>query len=130
VGENAEIAGRMVDVFNRLSVEEALPLCDPAVELTTLFDGSGEHEFAGHDGLRLWFERLARTWVFVDIRDWRVDEHGEWILVSGQARVRGRASPNEIELEWISAGKVAEGRFVKLGLYPSRELALRAIEDG
>jgi hypothetical protein len=130
VGEHAEIAGRMVDVFNRLSVEEALPLCDPAVELTTLFDEPGEHEFAGHDGLRLWFERLERTWVFVDIRDWRVEEYGEWILVSGQARVRGRASPNEIELEWISAGKVADERFVKVGLYPSRERALLAIEDG
>ncbi len=125
-----ELARRMIDAFGRLSVDEAIAMCDPDVELTTLLDQFGTPTLRGHDGLREWFERMNEIWAFVDIRDWEIEHHGDWILVTGTARVRGRASPQELDMTWASVGKVADRRLAKLGIYVSRGDALAAIETG
>lgn len=124
-----ELARRMVDAFGRLSVDEAIAMCAPDVELTTLLDQFGKPKLRGHEGLREWFERMTEIWAFLEIRDWEVEHHSDWILVTGTARGRGRGSPQELDMTWASAGKVADRRLAKLGIYLSRAEALAAIES-
>jgi ketosteroid isomerase-like protein len=126
--EDRELARRMVDAFARMSVDEAIRMCAADVELTTLFDRLGGPKLRGHDGLREWFRRLDQLWAFIDIRDWRAEHVGDWVVVTGSARIRGTASPQEMEIEWASAGKIADGRFAKLGVYLNRGEAIDAVE--
>lgn len=128
MGENADIARRFVDAYERVSFEEAQRVCDAEVELTTLYDQPGRPGFRGHDGLRAWFERTDRLWAFIRVVTVTFEEVGDWVLVGGTARVRGRASPHELDLEFFSAAKAVDGRFVKLGLYVNRDDAVAAIE--
>ena len=123
-----ELARRMVDAFDRLSIDEAISMCHPDVELTTLFDRFGGPTYRGYEGLSDWLQRSNELWAFIEILDWRAEEHGDWILVTGTIRMRGRASPEVMEMEWVSAGKVKDDRFAKLGVYPNRGEALAAIE--
>ena len=112
------------------SVEEAIRICDPDVELTTLFDRIGGPRFRGHQGVRDWFARVEELWAFVEVADWRVEDLDDWVLMTGTARLRGRASPDVIEAEWAAAGKIADHRFVKFGIYLTRGEAVAAIEAG
>lgn len=125
-----ETARRFIDAFERCSFEEARRVCDPEIELVTLYDAPGEPGFRGHEGLREWFERLDRTWGFIRVGALEIEELGDWVLVSGSARVRGAASPQPFDLEFFGAAKASDGRFVKLGLYVRREQALAAIAAG
>lgn len=128
--ESVELTHRVVNAIALVSVEEALRLCDPEVEFVTLLDLPDEAPpFLGHDGLRRWFKRVDELWAFIEVRDWKVEEQrGDWVLASGSARMRGRGSPNVIELQWTAAGKAVDGRVVKFGLYLNRADAIRAIE--
>ena len=124
-----DLARRMVDAFDRLSVDEAIRMCDPEVELTTLLDRLGHEPLRGHDGIREWFERMGEIWALIDIREWRGERVGEWILTTGRVRLRAAASPQEMEIEWAGAGKVSDSGFTRLGVYLGREEALAAIEE-
>jgi hypothetical protein len=119
----------MVDAFDRLSVEEAIRICDPEVELTTLLDRLGHDRLRGHDGLRDWFERMGEIWALIDVRDWRAEQLGDWILTTGRVRLRATTSPQEMEIDWVGAAKVSDGGFTRLGVYLDREEALAAIEE-
>ncbi len=130
MGVGSDLALRMVDAIHHGSVDEAIRMCQPDVELTTLFDRLGGPKLRGHAGVREWFARLDELWAFVEIRDWRAEERGDWVLATGTARMRGRASPNVLETPWISAGKVDGGRFAKFGVYLDRAEAEAAIEAG
>ena len=125
----SEVASRLLFAFNRGSVEEVTGLCDPDVKLTTLFGRVHDAHAQGHEGLRQWLDHIERTWAFIEARVDEVDDRGEWVLVAGSSRGRGRASPSEIAWEWTAAIKVEAGRVVSLGIYLSREEALAAIEE-
>lgn len=132
MGENVDIAMRALDVFMRRSFDEARRLCSAEVELTTLYDESGEHEFTGREGLRLWFERLDELWAFTEIQGVEVEERdgGGWVLMRVAARVRGRGSPHEFEPRVAVAVKVADGEISKFGLFSNEADALAMIAAG
>jgi ketosteroid isomerase-like protein len=120
----------MIDAVMRSSADEAVAMCEPDIELTTLFDRLGGPSFRGHQGVREWFARVEALWAFVELRDWKIEEHGDWILVTGLVRMRGRGSPEVLEMEWASAGRIHEGRFATFGVYVNRGEALAAIAEG
>jgi hypothetical protein len=126
--QGGELVRRMLGALNRLSAEEAVRLCEPEIELTTLFDRIGGPRFHGHRGVRDWFERIEQVWAFLEIRNWRVEELGDWVLVTGTARMRGRASPDVIDTTWACAGRVSGGRFARFGVYLSRGEAIAVVE--
>jgi hypothetical protein len=127
VSRYEDIALQMIEAFNRLSVEQAIRVCDPDVELTTLLDRLGEAPVRGHDGLRVWFARMRSLWAFVEVRNWTIEEHGDALLVVGDSRIRGRGSRGELELDWVAAGEVRDRLFVSFGLYLDRAEGVAAI---
>ena len=126
---NREIVLRMFDAFRRGSFDEAVRLCDPEVELDTLFSQATETEMAGHEGLRRWFESIRETFAFSDVR-WRavLEYDNAWVIGKGTTRARGIGSSEEISWEWYAIAKVVNELIVKIGVYLTREQALEAIE--
>jgi ketosteroid isomerase-like protein len=131
LGENADIARRALDVTMRRSYEEALRICSPDVELTTLYGDPGRTELRGRSGLREWYDRLERLWAFVQIRDAKFEEREDgWVLLRVSARLRGRGSRQEFEAEIAAAVRVVDGKVAKFGIFPAESNALAMITAG
>jgi ketosteroid isomerase-like protein len=130
LGENAKIARHSLDVFVRQSFEEAQRLCSAEVEMRTLFDDpGGAPEFAGREGLRLWFERLHELWAFIEVQEVEIEERdGDWVLMRVSARVRGRGSPHELEPRISVAIQVTDGLISRFGLFPQESDAVAMID--
>ena len=139
VGDNAQIATRALDAVMRRSLEEAVRLCAPDVRLRTLFDepeapeifGSDHEQLVGREGLRDWFDRLDRLWAFLELRHAEADEREDgWVLLRVTARVRGRGSAHEAELEIAVAIEVVDGLVARAELYMDEADALASIAAG
>jgi hypothetical protein len=124
---SGDLARRFMVAFSNLLIEEAVRICDPDVEITTLLDRPGEPKLRGHEGLREWFARMDSIWAFIDVKDWRIEHHGEWVLLSGTTRLRGKVSPNELTVEWAGVGRILGDRLDRIGIHLTRGEALAAI---
>ena len=114
-------------------------LCAPDVRLRTLFDepeapeifGSDHERLVGREGLREWFDRLDRLWAFLELRHAEADERDDgWVLLRVTARVRGRGSAHEAELEIAVAIEVVDGLVARAELYMDEADALASIAAG
>ena len=128
--KKAELAGRLVRAIDLLSIDEALRIFHDDVELTTILEHWTElPRLRGHGGIRIWFDRMKAFWAFAEVEEWSYEELGDWVLVSGRSRVRGKASPDEFLLPWYAAARITDaGRVDVLGLYLTREEALERVE--
>jgi len=118
-GEKAAIARLGLDVFARLSVEEAQRLCTDDVQAWTLYDQPGhEPMYHGHEGLRLWFARLDELWAFIEILGAEIVEvPGNWVLITASARVRGRGSPDAFDLRVYVVLRIPDRLVDRFGLF-------------
>lgn len=128
--DKGELTRRLVRAIELLSLDEALRIFAADVEVTTILERwITLPRLRGHDGVRLWFEQLDGFWAFSKVERWSHEEIGDWVLVSGHSRVRGKASPEEFELPWFAAGRLSdEGKVDVLGIYLTREEARELIE--
>jgi len=117
--DNAAIARLGLDVFVRLSIEEAQRMCTEDVQAWTLYDQPGhEPMYRGHDGLRQWFDRLGELWAFIEILAAEIEEFpGDWVLVRATARVRGRGSPEQFEPRVAVAMRLRDRLIDRFGLF-------------
>ena len=125
-----EVAQRLVRAIELLSIDEAVYLVDPEVELTTILEEHlGMPHVHGREGIRLWFERMAEFWASAKVDEWSHEDFGDWLLITGRSRVRGKASPEEFDLPWYAAGHVSQKGLVDvLGLFLTREEALAMVQ--
>jgi ketosteroid isomerase-like protein len=131
VAENLEIVSRFLAAVQHESVEEALPLCDPQIEVTTIMGRLQNRDRSGHDGLSEVFARHVDFWAFLEVRVDEIVEHDRsWVLAHGSSRGRAKGSASELDYPWTMAFEIAQGRIARLGAYLSREEALDAIDAG
>jgi ketosteroid isomerase-like protein len=131
VAENVEIVRRFLAAVQHESLEEALPLCDPRVEVTTIMGRLQDWDRSGHDGVSEVFARHSNFWAFLEVRVDEIAEHGQdWVLASGSSRGRAKGSASELDYPWTMTFEVVQGRIARLGAYLTREEALEAIEAG
>ena len=131
MADNVEIVRRFLAAVQHESVEEALPLCDPEVEVTTIMGRLQDQDRSGHDGLAEVFARHSNFWAFLEVRvDGIVDHDERWVIASGSSRGRAKGSASELDYPWTMAFEVVGGRITVLGAYLTREEALEAIDAG
>jgi ketosteroid isomerase-like protein len=131
VRDNVDIVRRFLAAVRHESVEEALPLCDPHVEVTTIMGRLQNRDRSGHDGLSEVFGRHSNFWAFLEVRVDEIIEHDEsWVLANGTSRGRAKGSASELDYPWTMTFEVVHGRIARLGAYLTREEALEAIEAG
>lgn len=125
--DNLAVVRRTVAAFNRCSLDEALGLSHPDVELVTPLFEIWRTERTGHDRVREWFARVEYEWAFLELYDLDLEDAGEWVTGRMRARGRGKASRNELDWELHLAARVVNGRLSTFSLHLSRKRALRAI---
>jgi ketosteroid isomerase-like protein len=93
--ENVQIVRKVFDAFVRRDVEAALEVMDPDVEFSApatqaLVQKSVAYE--GHEGVREYFDDVARVWSELEVFLHEYHEVGDdCILVVGRVRGRGTA---------------------------------------
>jgi ketosteroid isomerase-like protein len=128
MSENVEIVGRFLAAVQHGSVEEALPVCDPEVEVTTIMGRLQGQDRSGYDGLADVFARHSNFWAFLEIRVDEIAPHDdEWVIASGSSRGRAKGSASELDYPWTMTFEIRGGRISQLGAYLTREEALEAI---
>jgi ketosteroid isomerase-like protein len=131
VAENLEIVRRFLAAVQHESVEEALPLCEPQVQVTTIMGRLQDQDRSGHDGLTEVFARHRNFWAFLEVRVDEIVEHDRsWVIASGSSRGRAKGSASELDYPWTMAFEVVRGRIRTLGAHLTREEALEVIEAG
>jgi ketosteroid isomerase-like protein len=131
VSQNVEIVRRFLAAVQHESVEEALPVCDPRVEVTTIMGRLQGRDRAGHDGLADVFAGHSDFWAFLEVRVDEIAPHDdEWVIASGSSRGRAKGSASELDYPWTMTFEVRSGRITRLGAYLTRDEALAAIEAG
>jgi ketosteroid isomerase-like protein len=131
VSDHVEIVRRFLAAVQHESVEEALPLCDPEIEVTTIMGRLQGADRSGYDGLADVFARHSNFWAFLEVRVDEIVRHDDdWVLANGMSRGRAKGSASELDYPWTMTFGIADGRIARLGAYLTREEALEAIEAG
>jgi uncharacterized protein len=128
--ENVEIVRRSFEAFARGDFETAFAAHAPDTSWCTASDEPDQQTYRGLDGLRklvasldeLWEGRFAGTMTFEDFID-----RGDWVVVPWHARMHGRMSGIDVEVEETYAVRVREGKIVRVDEFRSSGQALEAV---
>ncbi len=124
-GQNVELHRRLYEAFNVRDVDALVALCDPSIEIRSVFAAVGAGVYHGHDGVRRWQRDLEDAWGS-EIRV-EVDAYfglGEHTLAFDTPHGRGRESGAEVALPGAGVTRWREGRCVYFKAYADRGEAL------
>jgi hypothetical protein len=112
--------------MNALDVDALVALCDPSIEVHSVFAAVGGAVYHGHDGVRSWQRDLQQSWG----GEFRVEPEaffdlGEHTLVFAVLRGRGGQSGAEVAMPAGGVARWRDGLCVSHDAYGDRELALR-----
>jgi len=96
--ENVELGQRAAEAFSRHDFDAFLALCDPDLEFNSRhmgLDGDGPH--CGHDGVRIWWEKLLAIFPDFSSEIEEVRDLGDVIITRQRFRGRGAGSDAPIE---------------------------------
>lgn len=132
--ENVELHRRIFRALNSKDAEALVALCDPHVEIRSVFAAVGGAVYHGHEGVRRWQRDLDESWQ----SEYRVEPEaffdlGDHTMVFGVQHGRGRHSGVEVAMPATGVAKWRDGRCVSHEAYIHREDALAELgvsEDG
>jgi ketosteroid isomerase-like protein len=125
VSQNVELTRRAVAEFNARDIEAFIALCDPQIELHSVFDAIGGGDYRGHDGLRTFFRDLEDAWGDeLRLEPEAYFDLGEHTLVFNVLRGRGRHSGAEVTRPVTQVSTWRDGLLVSFKSYLHREDAL------
>jgi ketosteroid isomerase-like protein len=131
--QNVELVRRSMDAFARGDLDAFLEASDPAAEWRTASDEPNPETFRGHDGIRRFAGEIAEAWEerFDDVMEFEDPiDLGDWVVVPWTARLRGRASGIEVEVNETYAVKVEDGRIVRVDEYRTTREAIETVRPG
>jgi ketosteroid isomerase-like protein len=125
--ESIELVRRAFTAFRNRDVEAVLEIVDPGVEFFPPTASIAGHQapYRGHDGLRQYFQDVARIWEVLEVIPYEYREVGDQVIALG--RVYGRGLDGllvDSPTGWI--WKVEGGKIVAGRVYTSRQEALDA----
>ena len=125
--ENIELVRRVFEAFADRDLEAVLELVSPDAEFFPPTASIAGHEtpYRGHDGLRQYFEDVARIWEVLEVVPHEYREVGDQVIALG--RVYGRGLEGllvDSPTGWI--WKVEGGKIVAGRVYTNRQEALDA----
>jgi ketosteroid isomerase-like protein len=124
--QNVELHRRAVEAYNARDTDAFIALCDPQIEVHSVFAAPGGTVYHGHDGVRRWHRDLEEAWggglrvepeAFFDL--------GEYALVFSVLHGRGRQSGVDVAMPNAQVARVRDGLIVYMKVYIHREDALR-----
>jgi ketosteroid isomerase-like protein len=126
--ENVERHREIYRGMNGRDADRVVAVCDPGVEIRSMFAAVGGAVYHGHDGIRAWQRDLAESWS----GEFRVEveayfDLGERTLAFAQIHGRGEQSGIEVAMPGLAIAEWRDGRCVSHRAYPDREAALREL---
>ena len=123
--ENVERHRRVIEAYNAQDAEAFIALCDPSVEVYSVFAAVDGRVYHGHDGLRKGFREASDTWgghIRLDPEGYF--DLGEGTLAIYALRGRGRQSGVEVAMSFAQVIRWRDGLVVHLKAYADAEDAL------
>jgi ketosteroid isomerase-like protein len=123
--QNIELHRRLIEAYNERDTDAFIALCDPQIEVHSVFSTPGGADYIGHDGVRRWHRELDETWgdqfcvqpeAFFDL--------GEDTLLFGVLHGRGRQSGVDVEMPNAQVARFRDGLIVYMKVYMHREDAI------
>jgi hypothetical protein len=126
--KNVELHRRLSRALNGYDEEALLALCDPGIEVHSVFAAVGGAVYHGHDGVRSWQRDLKETWG----GDLRVEPEaffdlGNHTLMFGVQHGRGPQSGAVVAMPATAVAGWREGLCVSHKAFVHREDALREL---
>jgi hypothetical protein len=124
--QNVELHRRIYRALNGLGEDALVGLCDPSIEVHSVFAAVGGAVYHGHEGVRKWARDLEESWG----GEFRVETEaffdlGEHTLVFGVLHGVGGQSGAEVAMPAIGVAKWSDGLCLSHKGYLRREDALR-----
>jgi ketosteroid isomerase-like protein len=126
MSDNAAIVRRSLEAICAWDVDTLLELYAPDVQLLPLTGTRVESGgYRGHDGVREYMSEAHDLWEVLEPVGEIFTDVGDYVLVTGRCRVRGRSSGAESNPACAWAIRVCDGRIVSHRACESYEEALR-----
>lgn len=123
--QNLDLAGRIVDAFNRGDVEMLLADMHPEIEfIPRRAPISGAYH--GHSGVRKFFVDNEESFDLFHVETDEVYDLGDRIVGIGKLRIRGRGSGAEVTVETGVILTFLEGKVVRFEDFGEKAKALEA----
>jgi ketosteroid isomerase-like protein len=130
--DQAEVVRRAFAAFTLRDVDSLLELMDNDVEFLPVGTSSliGQTEsYRGHEGIRTYFDDVARVWQELRVIPARYRSAGPYVLVLGSVYARdAEGNLTDIPAGWI--WKLRSGKIIWGRAYASRREAIRAMRGG
>ena len=126
--ENVELHRRIYRALNGRDEQGLVGLCDPRIEVHSVFAAVGGAVYHGHEGVRRWQRDLSESWG----GEFRVEaqayfDFGEHTLVSAVLHGRGGQSGVDVAMPATGIATWRDGLCVAHKAYPLKEEALRQL---
>ena len=118
----------MFDAFNRRDIDAALAIADEEIEFLapTAEIANEGRPYVGHEGLRKYYEDIARVWLELEVTPTEMHEVDDAVLALG--RVYGRAEGGYIQdspAQWVL--RFQDGRLRWVRVFTNRSAALAEV---
>jgi ketosteroid isomerase-like protein len=115
VADNVDLVRRCFAAMSAWDVEQLLRLYHPDVELLPLTGTRVESGgYRGHAGVREYMEEAHAIWDVLQPSGEVFEDFGDYVLVAGHCRVRGRASGAETDPTCAWVVGIRDGLIVSL----------------
>ena len=128
--ENVEIVRRSMEAFASGDLDAFLAAHHPDTQWRTAADEPNPQTYRGHDGIRRLAAEISEAWSgrFEDVMEFEdLIDLGDWVVVPWTARLRGRSSGIEVEVNETYAVRVEDGRIVRVDEYRTSDEAVDAV---
>ena len=128
--KNVEIVRRSMEAFARGDLDTFLAAHHPDTEWRTAADEPSPETYSGCDGIRRFAAEISEAWAdrFEDIMEFEdFIDLGDWVVVPWTARMRGRGSGIEVDVNESYAVRVEDGLIVRVHEYRTRQEAIDAV---
>ena len=123
--ENVELLRRVVETYNTRDAESFVALCDPEVEVHSVFSDVAGTVYRGHEGVRRMFGDLQDTWDEIRVEPEAYFDLGEHTLLFYALHGWGKHSGADVALPAAGVAKWRHNLFAYWKTYPQREDAQR-----
>ena len=123
---NVELLRRIAEAYNARDAEAFAALCDPEIEIHSVFSDVAGAVYRGHDGVRTMFGDLEDAWgEGFSIEPEAYFDLGEHVVMYYVLHGRGKQSGADVALPAAGVSRWRNGLFAYWKTYPYREDALR-----
>jgi len=122
---NVQLHGRANLAIQALDADALIALCDPSVEIHSIFAAVGGAVYRGHEGVRSWLPDLDDAWSEFIIEPEAYFDLGEHTLAYITLRGSGRRSGVAVVMPYAQVMRWRDESCVYFRAYVDREDALR-----